>query len=61
MKITVAYLPEEEQEASAALDALRRQHPGAKIHKSENHPPFRHIYLAIRKPEKHCSSKKNVV
>lgn len=61
MKITVAYLPEEEREASAALDALCRQHPAAKIRKSENHPPFKHIYFATGKPPISCASKKSVV
>ncbi len=51
MKITVAYLPEDEQEAAAALVALRRLHPDAKLRKSDRHPPYQHIYLTTKRAE----------
>ena len=56
MKITIAYTPEEAQQANAALAALRRNHPGAKVCESDRHPPFKHIYLTTRKPGKPCDS-----
>lgn len=52
MKFKISYLPEEEQEAAADLAALRSRHPGAKVHKSDAHPPFRHIYLTTKNPGK---------
>ena len=48
MKITVAYLPEDEKEATAALAALRRLHPDGKVRKSDRHPPYLHIYLTTK-------------
>ena len=59
MKIKFSYLPEEEQEAAASVAVLRELHPGAKIRKSEAHPPFMHIYLTTKKPANHCNSKGN--
>lgn len=52
MKFKIAYLPEEEQEAAADLAALLSRHPGAKVHRSDVHPPFKHIYLTTKKPGK---------
>jgi len=48
-KITIAYLPEDEPEAAAALAALRRLNPDAKVRKSDRHPPFLHIYLTTKR------------
>ena len=50
MKVKISYLPEEEQEAAADLAALISQHPGAKVRKSDTHPPFKHIYLTTKIP-----------
>ena len=50
-KITVAYLPEDEKEATAALAALRRLHPDGKVRKSDRHPPYLHIYLTTKQPK----------
>jgi len=52
VKVKVTYLPEEEEEAAADLAALLRLHPGAKVRKSDAHPPYKHIYLTSRKPAK---------
>ena len=49
MKITFSYLPEEEPEAAADVAALRQLHPRMKVRKSNAHPPFKHIYLTIKK------------
>lgn len=55
MKIPIAYIAEEEEAAAADLAALLQVHPGAKVRKSDRHPPWKHIYLATREPGK-CHS-----
>jgi len=50
MKITIAYTPAEEREASGALAMLLRLLPGARVHKAASKPPFVRIYLTTRKP-----------
>lgn len=57
MKFTIAYRPEEGPDAAAALAALRRLHPGARVHKNDAHPPFKHIYLTTKTPGKCGNSK----
>lgn len=52
MKIKISHLPEEEPEAVAALVAIRRLHPSAKVVKSDRHPPFKQIYLTTKRPKK---------
>lgn len=52
MKITIAYLPAEDQEAADIQAAILRRFPGAKIHKSEAHPPYKHIYLTTKNAAK---------
>ena len=59
MKITIAYIPEEEQEAIADLAALRTRHPGARLHKSDSKVPFKHFYLTTRKPGKPHNHREN--
>ena len=55
MKITLAYIAEEEEAAAADLAALLQVHPGAKVRKSDRHPPWKHIYLTTRDPGKYHS------
>lgn len=55
MKITIAYLPAEEREATTDLAALQRLHPTAETKRSDRHPPHRLIYIStnrIRTKEK---------
>ncbi len=59
MKITLAYLPAEEQEAVATAAAFQHLHPGAKIRKSDRNPPFKHLYLTIKSAGTNCGIKKN--
>ena len=40
MKITLAYIAEEEEAAAADLAALDQVHPGAKVGTNERHPPW---------------------
>ena len=59
MKITLAYLPEDEAEAVATVAALQQLHPSAKVRKTEANPPFKHLYLTTKKPANPCSFKEN--
>jgi len=59
MKITIAYIPEEEPEAATVVAAIRSSDSDFTARKSERHPPFKHIYLTTRRPGKRCNSKKN--
>lgn len=56
MKITFAYLPEEELEAATDLAALKQLHPCLKVRKSNAHPPFKHLYLTISKSKDRCDT-----
>ncbi len=47
MKITIAYLPEEEREADLICRFVHRLCPG-KVRKSDRHPPYLHIYLTTK-------------
>jgi len=59
MKISISYIPGEEGSAQAIEEAARAALPGLKVRKSELHPPFKHIYMTTRKPEKPCDFKGN--
>ena len=59
MKITIAYLPEEERKANLMKSIALGIIPGAKVKESDRHAPFKHIYLSSKKPENHCGSKGN--
>lgn len=48
MKIKISYLPNEEQEAAGIQAAILRRFPEARIHKSEEHQPFKHIYVTTK-------------
>lgn len=50
MKITIAYLPEEERSASLIQAFLRRFLEPRKIRHSDQHPPFKHIYITSQAP-----------
>ena len=57
MKITIAYIPDEQEAVTISVAALRRISPNMKVRKSDRHPPFRHIYLTTKKPENPCRDK----
>lgn len=59
MKITIAYLPEEEKEAARSLAALLQLYPKSKIRRSETHPPHKHTYISIPTP-KNLENRTNV-
>lgn len=50
MKITIAYLAEDKEEAATIVAVLRRLHPDIKVRKSDTHKPFFHTYLTTKKP-----------
>lgn len=52
MKIKLSYLPEEERDAGAALAALLRLLPGARVRKTDGKGPYKHTYLTTRKTAK---------
>lgn len=51
MKVTIAYLPEEERWASLIKHFACHLCAPVKVHLSDAHPPFRHIYLTTKMPE----------
>ena len=50
MKIKLSYLPAEEREAGAALSALRRLFPRARVKRSEK-DGRRRVYVTVSEPE----------
>ena len=52
MKITVAYLPGEEEKAGALVKAARELLEVEKIRESDRHAPYTHVYITTKKPEK---------
>lgn len=49
MKITIAYTEDEERDACSAARQLLRLFPAIRVHKSEHHPPYKHIYMTTKK------------
>lgn len=50
MKITIAYIAEEERAAGEALAALLQLYPGGKVRKSDRYAPIKHLYLTVKEP-----------
>lgn len=61
MKITISYIAGEEREAALIQRFADRLLDGAKVRKNDLHPPFKHIYLTTRKPQKACARPPPVV
>jgi len=59
MKITIAYLPGEKRESDLILHFVKGLCPGAKVRKSDRHPPFLHTYLITKKAKTRCNFKEN--
>lgn len=51
MKIHISYQPQEQKTATALFEAARQILPRARVHKTDNKPPFIHLYLTTRNPE----------
>ena len=59
MKITIAYLPEEERSAGTVKSFVEGILPGTRVRESDRHAPYKHIYLTTKKPESRCGSSNN--
>lgn len=59
MKITIAFLPDEAWIVTGLVAFVNHLCPGAKVRKSERHPPFKHVYLTTKKPENPCNFSEN--
>ena len=60
MKITIAYLPDEQQKANNLLRCLQSFLGDNldKVRESDRHAPYKHTYLTTRKPGKLSDSKR---
>lgn len=62
MKVKIAYLPGEEQEAEALHNCAKELLKPVKVNRSDRHAPYRHIYIATKKqPDTPCKKENNVV
>lgn len=62
MKITIAHLPNEMQEADVAKRAICSALGKVKVKKSDLHPPYKHIYITTKKKkDTSCKNSENVV
>ena len=60
MKITISYLPEEQQKAHNLLLFIQSLLAGCvdKVRESDRNPTYKHIYVTTRKTKTRCGSKK---
>ena len=62
MKITIAYLSGEEQEAESIHRFAKSLLKLVKVHRSDRHAPYRHIYIATKtRPDTPCNNEPEVV
>lgn len=59
MKIKLTYQPEDKNAAAAALDALRRMFPAARVHESAKKAGVSAVFLTVTKPENPHHTNKN--
>lgn len=52
MKITISYRDGEEQKAAILQKFSAALLDGAKVKRSDRHPPYKHIYVTTRNPAK---------
>lgn len=52
MKITIAYQADETSAAQAVAADIRRLLPAVKVRESDRHPPFKHVYMTVKKSVK---------
>ena len=52
MKVTIAYLPEEERSAGTIKTFIEALIPGTRVRESDRHAPYKHIYLTIKKQKR---------
>lgn len=61
MKITIAYLPEEQQKVNSLLCCLHSFLGDSvdRVRESDRHPPHKHTYVTTRKAQKPSGSRGN--
>lgn len=52
MKIKIAYGPGESLQAARVSEAIREQLPTVRVKESDAHPPYKHIYITTKEPQK---------
>lgn len=52
MKIKISYIETERFQVANLLQVIVNQLPNAKQRETNNHPPYKHIYLTIKEPRK---------
>ncbi len=60
MKVKITYTAAETKAALDTLAAVRKILPSVRVHMSETHPPFKHIYVSDS-TKKGCNSGKKVI
>lgn len=50
VKVKITYKPEQAPEAAAALAALRRMFPTARVHETDRNAPTKALYLTVTNP-----------
>ena len=61
MKITIAYLPEEQKKVNSLLRCLHSflGNNVDRVRENDHHAPYKHIYLTTRKTEKPSGTRTN--
>lgn len=60
MKIKVsAKLPEEERDFQNLKAYIKAQYPGAKVHETDAQPPYKVLFLTVKKPENPSDCREN--
>lgn len=59
MKLHISYQPQEQETAAALFEAARQILPRARVHKTDNKPPFIHLYLTTKNAENAHSAGEN--
>lgn len=50
MKLSISFLPDESAVARGLTSIIKSYFKKCKIRETDNHPPYKHIYIAIEKP-----------
>ena len=58
MKIRIAYQPEEAQQASVVAAVVQDLLGDVKINDTDQHKPFRHVYITTKRPATGMASQK---
>ena len=58
MKLSMSFLPEESAIAAGLTSIISGFFKKCKIRETDNHPPYRHIYISVEKPGKEPKNNK---